>query len=251
MGPREYSEWPTSDELERYAAHAAVAAQATAFLAHITTTVGLYATITGAAWGVVLGNTFGVRPATLLLLLGLHAVLSFGVAIGLWGMGNNFIQRLNFAQWLGVTFWPRIERVGRDFAWRGVPSARYAVQPLGAEALETFEQWIAKRKFWLPRSLRCLDYCLRYRALRWPTLRHQRLWALLPALAALISIVLFVQVLGSRDKHTALCRQAAATLSFPESVPISREAFERARYLFDKAGCTIARIHLQQLRGGS
>src|SRR5690349_5816202 len=42
--------WPTTEELKLYAAHGPVLEQATAFLTHITTTITLYATVTGAAW---------------------------------------------------------------------------------------------------------------------------------------------------------------------------------------------------------
>jgi hypothetical protein len=98
MPSQNEDEWPTPDELTRYEAHEPVLAQATAFLRHITTMASLYATVTGAAWALTLGNSFGARPTTLLPLLILHFLLSFGVAIGIWGVGNNFIQRLNFAR---------------------------------------------------------------------------------------------------------------------------------------------------------
>jgi hypothetical protein len=247
MPSKREDEWPTPDELTRYKAHAPVLAQATAFLTHITTTASLYVTVTGAAWAVVLGNPFGARPTTLVPLLILHILLSFGVAIGIWGVGNNFIQRLNFARWLGVKFWPNIERIGGwDYAWLGVPIAEPDTsQPLSAAA-ETFETWRdgrAKRKSRWPSWH--IDFWLRYQVPVWPSLRYQRLWAVLPAIAACVSIAFAVHIVENGDRHRKLCRAAAKILSAPP--PQSQETFEQARYLFDKAGCGVSHIHF----GGS
>src|SRR5262245_7441411 len=74
----EWSADAKTTELQRYTAHAAVLTQATAFLTHITTTAGLYATITGAAWTVVSANTLAANKATLISLLGLHIAFSIG-----------------------------------------------------------------------------------------------------------------------------------------------------------------------------
>jgi hypothetical protein len=235
-------EWPTPDELTRYKAHEPVLAQATVFLTYITTTASLYATVTGAAWAVVLGNSFGARPTTLLPLLILHILLSFGVAIGIWGVGNNFILRLNFARWLGVKFWPNIERIGgRDYAWLGVPVAKPDTSQSLMDAAETFETWKdgrAKRTSWPSWHI---DFWLRYRAPLWPSLRYQRLWAILPAIAACVSVAFAVHIVDDGDRHRRLCRAAAQTLAATPA-PKSRE-FEQARYLFDKAGCGISHIH--------
>lgn len=80
--------------------------------------VGMYITVTGAAWVVVSGNGLGVSNTTLLCILALHIMLSVLMTFGLWGMGNNFVQRLNLAVWLGHAFWPSIEKIGGPkFAW--------------------------------------------------------------------------------------------------------------------------------------
>src|SRR5262245_8485307 len=79
----------SSTELNRYAAHASVLTQAIAFLTQITQTVVLYVTITGGAWAVVSSNTIGAGSATLMWILVLHIAVSFGTALGLWGLGNN------------------------------------------------------------------------------------------------------------------------------------------------------------------
>jgi hypothetical protein len=243
MPSQSEDEWPTPDELTRYKAHEPVLAQATAFLRHITTTASLYATVTGAAWALTLGNSFGARPTTLLPLLILHFLLSFGVAIAIWGVGNNFIQRLNFARWLGVKFWPNIERIGgRDYAWLRVPVAEPDTsRPLRAAA-ETFETWKdgrAKRKSRAPSWH--IDFWLRYRAPLWPSLRYQRLWAVLPVIAGCVSFAFAIHIWTNGPRHRNLCRAAAEIVD--GRVPSSRETFERARYLFDKAGCGISHIH--------
>ena len=103
---------PSERELTAYAAHGPVLDQATAFLTHITTTISLYTTITGGAWAAILSAALGLRSNTKLWLLGLHVIFSFFVFLSLWGVGNNFIQRLNFARWLGTVYWPRIEKFG-------------------------------------------------------------------------------------------------------------------------------------------
>lgn len=278
-------QWPTRDvlqkELETYSVHGPVLEQATAFLTHITTTVALYVTVTGAAWAVVSANTLGVSDTTLLWILGLHIALSLGVAIGLWGMGNNFIQRLNFARWLGVKGWPTIEKAGElKFAWSGVPANDLVTVKTSTEWINDKKKagrrepdgWVRKllsrvrtlkprtsgtgtsgtgtsgtgtvREFGrnLRRGVQELDFYMRYRAFAWPSLRFQRFWALLPLGAACFSLALFFQVHGDGAMRKALCNQVAATLSFPNSTPIPRETFERARYLFDKAGCEIKRV---------
>ena len=236
--------WPSDEELRSYSAHGPVLEQANAFLTSITTVVGTYATVTGAAWVVVSANTFGVSNTTLLWILGLHIALSVGVAISLWGTGNNFIQRLNFARWLAQRFWPRIGRLGGPtFAWLGIPSTR-------SERLivESFDNWKERQKSRGKLAWR-LDFYLRYRAFEWPSIRFQRLWFCVPFVAAGFSVSLFIQVHGDGPRRKALCQQVSDTLSFSDSAPIARETLERARYLFDKAGCEITRIDPLRLRG--
>lgn len=325
------TEEQTDDErdLQRYAAHGEMAAQATGFLTHITTTVSLYVTVTGAAWAVASSNTIGASSAALLCLLAFHIAFSIGVALGLWGMGNSLIQRLNMARWVGEVFWPSIERIGRpDSSWCGLPdslaatvASRSGAEPEtvaskaflagGREKLEVkirsdgeveccsgaavvwrsskpaspdksggdarkadgipsmvrmetasidggrrvrtlwplgYEQWrsgrTGKRRSWR------IDFWLRYCAGEWPSLRYQRLWALLPVFAAVASAVLCFQVDGDGRQRRALCRQVAEVLSSPlEAAPPARDALERARHLFDKAGCPVTRIDVERLRG--
>jgi hypothetical protein len=208
--------------LKNYATHAALQTQAAAFLTQITQTVILYVTITGGAWAVVSSNTIGVGSNTLLGILALHIVLSIGIAFGLWGMGNNFIQRLNLCRRLGDRYWPTIELMGQD-AWKGPKE-------------------LPKRG--LLRALQSLDEWLRYTAPTWPSLRHQRLWVWVPILGLGGSIWLSMQVLEDRNKRAGLCREASRALAFRSSAPLNREELERARYIFDKAGCEITDIPL-------
>jgi hypothetical protein len=134
--------WPTAAELKLYAAHGPVVEQAAAFLTHITTTTTLYATVTGAAWVVVSANTLGVSNTTLLWILGLHIALSVGVTIGLSGMSNNFIQRLNFARWIGVKGWPHIQQLGgRKISWSGVPA-----NDTSKPTVKGFEEWVSDKE---------------------------------------------------------------------------------------------------------
>lgn len=210
---------PDANELEHYAAHAPVLEQATAFLTHIATTVTLYATVTGAAWAVVASNALGVDPTTLRGLLGLHIFLSILVAISVWGVGNNFIQRLNFARWLGVAFWPNIEKLGHDYAWKGVPKPG-ADKPFTANSID-------KRPIILKKI----------------NLRHQRIWAVLPIGAAVFSGWLLLQIWIDGPNQAYLCGQAAATLSFSAPPTVTREMLDRARYVFDKAGCEIRYLY--------
>jgi hypothetical protein len=244
--------WPTSEELKSYAAHGPVLEQATAFLTHITTTITLYATVTGAAWVVVSANTLGVNNTTLLWILALHIALSLGVSIGLWGVGNNFIQRLNFARWIGVKGWPHIQEFGGlHRSWSGVP-ANDQTRP----TVKGLQEWIKDKeqagiKSGLPLIVQGIDFNMRYRAFAWPSLRFQRLWAILPILAGCFSVALFGQIREDGKTRKELCNLVANTLSFRDSAPISRETFERARYLFEKTGCEIAKIDLQKLRSGS
>src|SRR5687768_7477210 len=108
-------------DFERYAAHDAIAGQTNAFLSHITTSVTLYFTVTGAAWAVVSGNSIAAETSTLILILILHMLFSVGMGLGLWGISNNLIQRYNFARWMGIEFWPRIERLGQpEYSWAGI-----------------------------------------------------------------------------------------------------------------------------------
>jgi len=209
----------SSTELDRYAAHASVLTQAIAFLTQITQTVVLYVTITGGAWAVVSSNTIGAGSATLMWILVLHIAVSFGIALGLWGLGNNFIQRLNFAQWLGREYWPSIGEMGRD-AWRGPPPPRAEVLPR-----------------WMPDDLRRVDRWIRYTSPTWPSLRHQRLWFVVPVLAAAVSVGLLIDVVKDREQRNKLCLDVARTLNFPDAAPLDRVVFDRARYVFDKAGC--------------
>jgi succinate dehydrogenase hydrophobic anchor subunit len=233
---------PDDDELTKYSAHEAVATQATAFLTYIITTVTLYVTVTGAAWGVVIANTFSASPTTKLCMLGLHILLSFGTAVGIWSVSNNFIQRLNLARWLGVVFWPKIQKIGGpEISWKGVPEG-------GTLKVLEYNKWKEDRKeknkhnwFWLWYP----DFWLRYRAPVWPSLRHQRLWALLPVFAGTVSVVFFWQIRADRYEHRLICDQVARTLSFPDNAPVSREVLDRARYLFEKTGCELSHIHLR------
>jgi hypothetical protein len=233
---------PDNTELKNYSAHGAVATQATAFLTYIITTVTVYVTVTGAAWGVVIANTFSASPTTQLCVLGLHILLSIGTAVGIWSVSNNFIQRLNLARWLGVVFWPHIQNLGGPgISWKGVPED-------GTLKVLTYNKWkedrSKKNKINWP-LLGGLDFWLRYRAPIWPSLRHQRVWALLPIFAGAVSIVLFWQIRGDRYQHKLICDQAARTLSFPDNAPVPREVFDRARYLFEKTGCELSHIHLR------
>jgi hypothetical protein len=247
------------EDLRRYETHSAVAEQASAFLGQLSTTAGLYATVTGAAWAVVTGNTFGVRNSMLLWLLGLHILLSLGMALGMWGLANNLIQRLNFARWLGNAYWPSIQQYGGpDVAWRGVPKANWKPSTehcVMSSDVEIFCNWhnnyvnkkIKKARnncpIWiLPRPVKWIGFYLRYRAFTWPSLRFQRLWALLPAVGAAASIVLFVDIRSDGPSKKHLCDGAATLLGRSDLRPNDRLAFEQARYLFDKTGCDVMRI---------
>jgi hypothetical protein len=177
------------------------------------------------------------RTTTLLWILGLHIAVSVGVAFGLWGIGNNFIQRLNFARWIGVRGWPRIERLGSlEFSWSGVPS-----RDLSRPKVKNVREWIEdkERASSLPFEIQAFDFYMRYRPFGWPSLRFQRLWAVLPLLAACFSVVLFGQIREDGRARKQLCMHVANTLSFPDTAPIPQATFERARYLFDKAGCEL------------
>ncbi|WP_426528825.1 hypothetical protein [Bradyrhizobium sp. McL0615] len=187
-------------ELTKYAAHAPVFAQVTAFLTQITQTVVVYVTITGGAWAVVSSNTIGASTTTLLSILALHIVLSVGTALGLKGVGNNFVQRLDFLRQLGLEYWPRIEEMGKNAWKKGEPRV---------------------------------------------SLRQQRFWFWVPILAALVSIWLMLDILSDSSKRDEICLKASLALAFPDSSPIDRVAFDRARYLFDKAGCEVTNIKLR------
>jgi hypothetical protein len=226
-----------------------VAAQATAFLTYIITTATLYVTVTGAAWGLVLANTFSASPTTRLCLLGLHVLLSFGTAAGIWGVSNNFIQRLNLARWLGEAFWPNIEKIGgSEISWKGVPW----VAENGTVHRLTVDKWIKelekkknKEIGGVRRGVLSMDLWLRYRAPGWPSIRYQRFWALLPFFAGIVSIVFMCQIGAAGQQHKLICDQVAWTLSFPDNAPVPSEVFDRARYLFDKTGCELSHIHLR------
>jgi hypothetical protein len=216
----------TNEELTRYTAHAPVFAQVVAYLTHITTTVNIYVIVTGGDWAAAIGNAFGLNYETQLWLLALHVALSIIVVISLLGMGNNFIQRLNFLDWLGVAFWPTIRQLGgHEFAWHG-PSGDITVSPLSPDQART-----------RPQALN--------RAFGQPNLRWQRFFFLLPIAAAGVSIAFIPRVYENGKTRSEFCVGVQNTLGFPDSKPISSVAFERARYLFDKAGCEITRIHLQ------
>jgi hypothetical protein len=130
----------TNEELTRYTALAPVFAQVVAYLTHITTTVNIYVIVTGGDWAAAIGNAFGLNYETQLWLLALHVALSIIVVISLLGMGNNFIQRLNFLDWLGVAFWPTIRQLGgHEFAWHG-PSGDITVSPLSPDQARTRPQ---------------------------------------------------------------------------------------------------------------
>jgi len=208
-----------TSQLENFSVQHAVATQAAGFLTQITQTVVLYVTITGGLWAVVSSNTIGFGSVTLRWILALHIALSLGVALGLWGMGNNFIQRLNLAGLLGQRYWPDIQALG-DAAWDGPPNR--------------------KGMSWMPTVLRPADNWLRYKASRWPSLRHQRLWFVVPILAAVVSAGLLVAVWPDRQKRNRLCAEAFVAL---ESAQRDSMAFDRAKYIFDKAGCRITTLH--------
>jgi hypothetical protein len=74
-------------------------------------------------------------------------LLSVGTAVGIWGVSNNFIQRLNLARWLGVAFWPNIEKIGgSEISWRGVPNSRQLLLPSNKlPEVQTFEEWRTAR----------------------------------------------------------------------------------------------------------
>jgi hypothetical protein len=239
---------PDRTELISYSAHQAVAAQATAFLTYIITTATLYTTVTFAAWGLVLGNTFTASPVARVWLLGLHVLLSFGTAAGIWGVSNNFIQRLNLARWLGALFWPNIENMGGpEISWKGVPG----VPENGTLQVLEFSKWRDDRRKKNIRPSSRLDFWLRYRALGWPSLRYQRVWALLPFFAGVVSVVFMYQIGqgAAGQQHQLICDQVALTLSFPDNAPVPSQVFDRARYLFDKTGCELSHIHLRPPRG--
>ena len=85
------------------------------------------------------------------------------------------------------------------------------------------------------------EFTLRYRAFTWPSLRHQRLWALLPAAGAVVSIVLFCETRADGPRRMRLCDEAAVVLGRSDLGDANRVAFDRARYLSDKAGCDVLR----------
>jgi hypothetical protein len=68
-------------------------------------------------------------------------------------------------------------------------------------------------------------------------------WALLVVSAAIISMVLWALQAEDRYHRKELCRQAAAALSFSNTA-LTREALDRARYVFDKADCEAVLIGL-------
>ena len=112
-----------------------ISAQANSFLTQMITILSLYATVTGAAWIVLSGNAVGLSFGALFTIGVLHIVLSLLAGFVLWGVGNNFIQRLNFAQWIGRMFWSDIGGIGGEVskAWYGIPDEKGNIQ--------TAERW--------------------------------------------------------------------------------------------------------------
>jgi hypothetical protein len=119
--------------------------------------------------------------------------------------------------------------------------------------LKEIKDDLPKRDWKWIRWLRKRDFQLRYRAVKWPSLRHQRLWAILPILGAMGSTWLLHEITQDASKRRVLCRQMAHALSFPPDVPLPRETFDHARYLFDKAGCDLTWIRYtgRASRGGT
>jgi hypothetical protein len=134
----------------------------------------------GAASSVVVGRT----PQIALLVL--HILLSIFAVLATWGISNNFIQRLNFARWVGTQHWPDVSRLGGpEYAWRGVPAK--AANP----TVQQPRDWMKARwdragrasKGWLWITwfvVPSLRYNLRYRAPEWPSLRFLRFFAAVP-----------------------------------------------------------------------
>jgi hypothetical protein len=105
-----------ADELKNYAAHAAILTQVSGFITQIMATITFYVTVTGAVWGVAASDPLNIGQKAITWILGMHIALSLGVAVSLRGLGNNLIQRLEFARLMGERFWPDIVKMGRR-AW--------------------------------------------------------------------------------------------------------------------------------------
>ena len=229
-------------ELDRFAdAYPAVSEQANSFLTQIVTLMGIYTSVTGAAWVVTSSNTLGLSYSGLLGIFALHVVLSGFTAFCLWGISNNFIQRLNFARWLGREHWPTIEEAGGPSkAWAGIPNKDG--QLLSPEDWERGRKQpklceIALSKL-IPVRYR---YGWRYKTRDFPTLRFVRFVVFVPFFVGLFSIYLMKELMDGKEHREVLCEAAGKELH-PEKLEPKREVIDRARYVFDKAGCELEKI---------
>jgi hypothetical protein len=213
-------EYDAKTQLTNYSAHANILTQAATFFTHITTSIAVYLTISAAAWATVIARSLSWETSTWLLLA--HILLSGGIALGVLGMGNQLIQRLNFAERVGEVFWKDLVRLGKE-AWNPAWTPTDNVAPPRPSGI------LQKARSWLRSGI---------------TLRGQRYWFILPCVGAAVSVVLIFQEMEDGPKRRDFCRRVAVMLAMPEP---TRGAIERARYLFDKANCDVTQRPMPQL----
>jgi len=102
-----------TQELTNFESQDRLFAQIGAVQSSLATVTNLYVAVTGAAWFILIPNTFNLPTTIVMLALALHIVLSVVVFYTLAGLALTISQRLDLAIEIGKAAWPSIEKLGK------------------------------------------------------------------------------------------------------------------------------------------